>query len=67
MKKMNLNEMKLPKDLVKDEARQPISARVKTSTLRNMENEAKKLKIKTAALTAAILDDYSDWLEKRRD
>lgn len=62
MKRMNRNEMKKPSDLVKDETREPISARVKQSTLRTIESEAKNLGVKTAALTAAILDNYADWL-----
>lgn len=67
MKKMTRNEMKKPSELVKEEVREPISARVKESTMKTLEAEAKGLGVKTAALTAAVLDDYADWIRNKRN
>ena len=42
--------------------RVPLSTRVKSETKRLLGAEAKKRKVKTSAIAAAILDDYAGWL-----
>lgn len=50
-------------ELVKSEdERTPLSTRVKVETKELLEKEAKSRKVTVSTLAAAILDDYTSWL-----
>jgi len=57
---------KSPDELIGDtEERSPLSTRVKKHTKAVLTKAAKEQNRKVAALAAAILDDYADWLSKQ--
>lgn len=55
---------KTPAELVtRAQKREPLSARVKTDTKRILTRAAKEAKSSLSDLSAAILDDYAEWLD----
>lgn len=52
-----------PSEMAPEEKREPVSARLKTSTKKALEKEANKNGIPIAMLISNILDDYVAWLK----
>lgn len=62
MQRMNKNGRKQPKLLITKTKRVPLSTRVKTNTKQTLMVAAKEAKTSVSDLTAAIVDDYCEWL-----
>jgi hypothetical protein len=63
MKKTNRYEMKTLDQLVTHDQREPVSTRIKESSVKVFKGEAKRLGVSVSSLLAAILDDYADWVK----
>lgn len=55
-----------PEEMISKERRQPISARVKESTLDYLTKEASKVDLSLSSLVEQVLDDYAEWLKEQR-
>ena len=66
MKKTNRYEMKTLDQLVTLDQREPVSARIKESSVKVFKSEAKRLGVSVSSLLAAILDDYAEWANGKK-
>ena len=65
MKTMAESRRKSPADLTLKSKRTPLSTRVKSDTKRVLAQAAKTAKTTVSDLSAAILDDYAEWLKEQ--
>jgi hypothetical protein len=64
MKKMQDRVKKSPEQLKVRGQKVPLSTRVRAQTRESLEQAAKEADTTLSDLTAAILEDYAEWLEK---
>ena len=63
MKRMSETDRKSPEMLAIKSKREPLSTRVKSESKKLLKSAAKEAKTSVSDLTAAIIDDYCEWLE----
>lgn len=63
---MDRVDRKTPEELKSKFKREALSTRVKLSTLQILKSEAKSAKTSLSDLAAGVLDEYAEWLSKKR-
>ena len=63
---MDRLDRKTPEELKSKFKREALSTRVKHSTLQILKSEAKTAKTSLSDLAAGVLDEYAEWLVKKR-
>ena len=64
---MTMSKFRTPAEMKKKEEREPVSARVRTSTKSRLEKEARNEGMSIGEVIGQILDDYIAWLDKAAD
>jgi hypothetical protein len=67
MKRMSETDRKSPEMLAIKSKREPLSTRVKSESKKVLKSAAREAKTSVSDLTAAIIDDYCEWLETQKE